>query len=165
MAEPILALAQGGGAGVFRYGSTREDGGASYEMLALSQPVAPAGEAQEAVFCALTLVVTHTAAAVLRVTPVVDGQPHDGTGGTSDERFTINLEAASTRTTELPFEMGLSVPLMLGGVEVGRLGMIGTWFQVKVETVGGVGASGTDLIVDLVALEWEPVQNQRNVMT
>lgn len=128
-------------------------GGTDYAARATGLKLAPAGADKESIFAALWLVVTHTMAVNVRLTPIVDGVEWDGSGDTSDERITLTLAAKTKRTTE-KFLIPLSVPLLIAAIEQGRNAQRGTWFQVRVQTVGSL-AEG-DLIFEANILEFEP---------
>lgn len=128
-------------------------GGVAYSVRAVSARVAPSGPKRESIFAQLELVVTHTMATVLRVTPILDGVTYDGTGGTQDLSIDITLADSTERVTE-KFLVELAVPLIVATVNRGTNAMRGTWFQVKVETADDLAAG--DLIFDLNVLEYEP---------
>lgn len=97
----------------------------SYNLRARSNRYFPAGIGGEAIFPALYFTTIHNAAVSLFVTPIVDG---------------VTLE---TQRLDLPnlgsnvasaHELGLSVPVIVSAVEVGRVYPRGTWLEVLVET-------------------------------
>lgn len=135
-------------------------GGAAYHATLASCRIAPSGPRQNTVFASLLLVVTHDMAVTVRMTPILDGVPYDGTGGTTDERRTINLTAKDDLTVE-KFLLPLEIPLMVDAVERGRYAMRGTWFQARVETTGAL-AAGT-LIFEAAVLEHEPAEDSITV--
>ncbi len=131
-------------------------GGTAYSIRARGVKVAPSGPNAETMFAALMLVVTHTMAVDLVVTPILDGVAQDGTGGTSDERVTIELEAAEERVTQ-KFFLGLTLPYLVDAVEQGRNAQRATWFEAMVESSGDL-AEG-DLLLEANLLEFEPSED------
>ncbi len=114
-------------------------------VLAESDPIAPAGPGGESVFYGLTVVVLHTMAVTIVLTPIIDG--------VALETQNIVLTTKATRTRE-QIELGLSIPIMHAAVERGRCAPRGTWFQVRLSVTAI--ATG-DLIIEGVALEQEVV--------
>lgn len=157
---PIPTLFFGGrdtNANVLQTGAGNDDNGVAIAPLARSVAVAPAGSSGECIFKNVYLTTTHDMGCQLRLTPILDFVPLDGTGGQPDERLTITLSdlTASGRLTQR-FEMGLSLPFPLTGTERFRNAMRGAWFQLQVEVVGGL-ANGT-VIFEQVELEFEVVR-------
>ena len=102
------------------------------------------------------ITITHDMAVDVRLTPIVDFIPLDGTGGQPDERLTITLpDLTPNRLTER-FEMGLSLPFPLTGPERFRNGLRGAWFQLLAEGINGLAAG--DLIFDQVELDYQIVR-------
>jgi len=131
-------------------------GGVSYGVRARGVRVAPSGPDRETAFREFLLVVTHTMAVTVRVTPILDGVPYDGTGGTTDERVTIVLSAETARVTR-KFVIGLSVPVMVDALERARVAQRGTWFEAMVETVGDL-AAGDLLFEENILSDFEPAE-------
>lgn len=157
---PIPTLFYGGRdteASVLQTNVGFQDNGVDYVPLAKSNPVAPAGAAGEVEFKNVYITITHSMEVDIRLTPIVDFVPLDGTGGQPDERLTFSLPdlTATGRLTER-FEMGLSIPFPLTGPERIRTGLRGAWFQLQAEAISGL-ADG-DLIFDQIELEYEVVR-------
>lgn len=133
------------------------DDGVAYVPSLLTNAVAPAGASGECIFRNLYITITHSMETDLRITPVVDFVPLDGTGGQPDERLVIPLAdlTATGRETDR-YEMGLSLPFPLVGTERFRNALRGAWFQVLLEAINGL-ADG-DLIFEQVELEFEVVR-------
>lgn len=170
---PEVYFGLGGGSALWRVNEGYRDGptsdgadppvytgGTAYSALLASCRIAPAGPRNNTVFPLLLLIVTHTMAVTVRMTPILDGVAYDGTGGTTDERRTIALVAKDDLTVE-KFLLPLEIPLMVDAVERGRYAMRGTWFQAKVETVGAL-AAGT-LIFEANVLDYEPAEDSVQV--
>ena len=147
--EPRLFFGQGGGNSLYRSdASAADDGGAAFDLLAMTNRVAPGGAGGEAIFTVLWLPLTYTMVATVRITPILDGVALD-----SQE---VALAGKSERTTQR-WKFGLSVPYKDAlNVEQGRFAARGARFQAKVETVGGLAAG--HLIVEGIELEHEVVR-------
>jgi hypothetical protein len=111
MATPVLIMGVGGGAKLLAYDpAAATDDGVAVPLRARSQELALSGaEAETSVF-ALLVVVTHTAEVALVLTPILDGVPQDGSGGTEDLRHTIALDAVPSRQTRR-FELATETPI------------------------------------------------------
>ncbi len=132
-----------------------QDNLVNYFPLAKSNPVAPAGASGECIFKNVYITITHTMLSTVRLTPIVDFVPLDGTGGQPDERLNISLPALGARLTER-FEMGLSLPFPLTGAERFRNALRGAWFQLQAEAITALAAG--DLIFDQIELEYDIVR-------
>ena len=132
-----------------------QDNGADYTPLAISNLVAPAGASGESIFTNVYITITHSMGVDIRLTPILDFVPLDGTGGQPDERLIITLPPLAARLTER-FEMGLSVPFPLTGTERFRNALRGAWFQLQAEALAPLAAG--DLIFDQTELEFEVVR-------
>lgn len=155
MIEPVLFIGRGGGEpALLRYGVGYLDDGESYEMLALSRPVAIAGPGGECMYTLLYLTTKHYDDDVsIWITPVIDGvaQPTQridltGVPGTQGEQKT--------------HEVSLAISYMVGGTERLRYAPRGTWFSVQVETKYALGEAGAAAnpakqIVESVEVEYE----------
>jgi len=128
-----------------------------YVPLLKTNPVAPAGAAGEAIFRNVYLTLTHSMLVDVRVTPIVDFIPLDGTNGQPDERTIISLpDLTGTQRLTERFEIGLSLPFPLTGTERFRNALRGAWFQVLIEAINGLAAG--DLIFEQVELQHEIVR-------
>lgn len=167
--RPRLFLGLANSAALWRYGDGYLDGptsdgadppvytgGEAFDAKARGVRVAPAGPENECVFVLLYFVATWTMGVDVRLTPVLDGVAYDGTGGTTDERVTLELEEQDEPVTRR-FVIALTIPLLVATVERGRFAMRGTWFQADVETVSPLAAG--DLIFEVSVLEFEPVED------
>ncbi len=133
-----------------------QDNTVDYVPLAKSNPVAPAGASGECIFNNLFITITHSMAVDIRLTPIVDFVPLDGTNGQPDERLIFSLpDLTPDRLTER-FEMGLSLPFPLTGTERFRNALRGAWFQLQAEALAPLAAG--DLIFDQTELEYEVVR-------
>ncbi len=142
-------------ADVFQTNLGSDDDGVVITPKALSNAVAPAGASGEAIFRNIYLTLTHDMAVDVRLTPIVDFVPLDGSGGQPDERQTLTLAGLGARTTTR-FEFGLSRPSDLTPSPAFRNALRGAWFQLLVEAINGLAAG--DLIIEQVELEIEIVR-------
>lgn len=149
MPGPILFLGQRTAAVLLAADEGYADGAATYALLARTARAAPAGVGGDVLMTALYLTLSHTEAATVRVTPVVDGIALEATD--------IVLGPAAERAVTA-HEVGVSVPYVVGGVEVSRAGARGTWVQVQVESVGAFG----DLTVEAVEVEYEVLRESKS---
>lgn len=124
------------------------DDGVSYPVLARTNPVAPGGPGGEVLFTSVYLVVTHTDALTLKVTPLVDGYPA--------EPFTLQFVQSPVQIRE-DREVPVSVPYLVEGVEMARFAPRGAWFQIQVETVG----APVDFTIEAADLEYEVLRESR----
>jgi hypothetical protein len=155
----LFALYAGGGNTGTLYGllDTNLDDDVSFFPYMESAAFWPAGAQGEAIFTDCFLTLTWTTATTIRMTPILDGKPYDGTNGTSDERFVFTLDAQTTRKTQT-FDLPLTVPLtdsLDTTSEIGRLAMRGQRIAIRLEVVGYLGDG--DLIFDGVWVEYNPV--------
>lgn len=140
---------QDGGNGLFKSDDGHQDDGQSYSLVAKSEPLAPAGSDGECTFPAAYLTVIHTMAITLRLTPYVDG--------VAKTAKDIVLTTKSDRTLEM-FEVGFAELHSPSGTERGRFHLRGTWFSLKVESLGL--ATG-DLLLEQAVLEYEVVRETK----
>ena len=126
-----------------------EDIGAPVDIRATTNPLAPAGAAMDCSFDRVYVTTTRTARVHLRCTPIVDGE-HVTTGA-----FDIELPQAVRRQSHT-HEQVLTKQSEHGDY---KEGLRGRWFQLEIDSVGGVFAG--DLILDEVAVEWEPLSPTR----
>jgi len=117
------------------------DDGLIYNVLAKTDRVAPGGTAGECVFTSLYLSIVHFSAVSCRVTPIIDGVAQaaqvfalSGTGVVGGPFLEVDRKVDKV-------EVGLSVPLIVGGIERLRTYPRGTWVQALVETTFEVGGS------------------------
>jgi hypothetical protein len=160
-AAPLLFLGDSATGEVWEFGAGPTDDGVAFVPLAKSARVAPAGIGGECIFTALYFAVTHRIInnnpVLVRVTPIINGVPQDGTGGTTDERKIVTLDyVGGARKTEL-FELGLSIPNIHLTIERGRHAMRGTWFQYLVEGTQ-LDAGAGELTFEVSELEYEIVR-------
>ncbi len=128
------------------------DRAAKYDLYAKTNRYAPAGAGGECIFTSLYAVFTFTASMVLYLTPILDGA--------NLETITVTLTQNPTATKQSKaFELGLSVPLLVAGVERGRVSPRGTWLQVLAETRHVInGTTGTQVVIDGIEVEYEIVR-------
>jgi hypothetical protein len=129
-----------------------QDNTVDYIPLAKSNAVAPAGASGDCEFRNVYITITHSMEVEIRLTPIVDFVPLDGTAGQPDERLVFSLPALGQRFTER-FEMGLSKPFPLSGPARFRNALRGSWFQLQAEALIPLAAG--DLIFEQVELEFE----------
>jgi hypothetical protein len=150
--QPQLVLCRAGTPSMLKVGGSYLDDGVIYEMVARFRPFAPAGESGEAIMRALFLTTTHFAANVsLYVTPYVDFV------ALATQRLDL-VGAANTENITTEHELFLSIPMMVGGVEKGRVCPRGRWIDVKIETkIGTLLGSSARQIVDGCTIEYDEV--------
>lgn len=142
---------------VFKWNDGATDGsngGAGDTIYPLAKSVrwAPGGAGGEAIFPRFWIALTYDMTVTLRFTPVVDGIPQDGTGGTDDLRQTLALTAGGSRVTER-YEFVLAKQYDSDAL---RLYLRGCWFQLLIDTTTTLGA-GT-LIIEQPEIEYEVVR-------
>ena len=118
----------------------------------------PAGFQGEAIFTQFWVGLTADMDALtLRFTPIVDDVVYDGTGGNADLSQTVVIaETPGTRRT-FKFEFALALPFDDGvDPDALRTALRGSWFQLQVDTVGGLGVG--DFIIDAPEIEFEIVR-------
>ena len=130
------------------------DAGVAYNLYAKTERTAPAGVGGECAFVTLYLALVHTLAAHLRVTPTVDGRVL--------ETKVLALASAGGAERRVVYEVNLSEPLVLDGIEEGRFAPRGTWIEVAVETAYEAGNPLlAEQIVEGVEVEFEVVREGR----
>lgn len=131
----------------------RDAPGYDYNLLALTNRAAPAGVGGECIFPALYFVTVHTAAVALFVTVLVDN--------VALETQRLDLPAAALDSVTA-HELGLSVPVLVDGAEVGRVYPRGTWAQVRVETrFDNAAYMAAAVAVDGIEIEHEVVRETK----
>ena len=125
------------------------DAGEPIGIRIQSNPFAPAGATMDCTFERVYLTLTWSMDAVLLITPILDGVPLDR------DSWTLALARPATgRRKYQVFERVMrrtkqsTIPY--------KYALRGTWFALRIETVGQLGEG--DLILDQVALEFEPLQ-------
>ena len=157
MAAPKLFFGTRGSTGFMEVDRGYLDRGVIYNLYAKTNRYAPAGAGGECIFPSLFVVVTFTQTMLLYLTPYVDGVALE------TKVIGLNANLSSTRQTRV-FELGLSVPVMLSGVERSRQAPRGTWFQCLVETrFNGTTDVPNQLIVEGLEVEYEVVRETMEV--
>jgi hypothetical protein len=135
---PRAFLGERDGPGIYELDRGHSDDGAAIEVRAESRPLGPAGPDGDCSFDRLYLMVTWSMAATLRVTPLLDEEPLPW--------FDLELTGGAARKTAI-FERELAME------KDGYMAALrGTWFAVRIETVGSLGAG--DLILDGAQLDF-----------
>lgn len=131
------------------------DRGEVYNLYAKTNRYAPAGAGGECIFTSLYAVFTFKKSMLVYVTPILDGAEL--------ETQTIQLLQNPTASRQTrAFELGLSVPLAVAGIERGRVAPRGTWMQTLVETRFNLSdQKPAQLIVDGIELEYEIVRESQ----
>ncbi len=132
--------------------------GDAINALAKTVRFFPAGFQGEAIFTQFWIGFTSDMDALtVRFTPIVDDVVYDGTGGNPDLRQTVAIaETPGTRRT-FKFEFALFLPYDDGiDPDALRTALRGSWFQLLVDTVGGLGVG--DFIIDAPEIEFEIVR-------
>lgn len=139
-------------------GPSQVPAGDAITLFAKTVRFYPAGVQGEAIFTRLWVGITADMdAATLRFTPIVDDVVYDGTGGNQDLRQTVAIaETPGTRRT-FKHEFTLYISYDDGSdPDAVRTALRGSWFQLQVDTVGGLGVG--DLILDQPEIEFEIVR-------
>lgn len=163
---PVPTLFFGGidtNGNILEFGAGADDNGVAIDLLALSDPIAPAGASGECIFKNIYLTITYDMTVDLIITPIIDfvrldglaGAIPPGYAGVVDEQLTLSLVAGAARQTER-FEIGMSLPYPDTATERLRTALRGAWFQVDVSIAAGLAAG--DLILEQVELEFENVR-------
>lgn len=152
MQLPVLVVGHAGAPALLKHGVGYFDDDQVYDLYARSDAFMPAGSAGEVAFFSIYLTTTHYEnPTVLRVTPRVDGLPLDAT--------VVVLNIVDAEGEQRVTEIGLSVPYVVGGVEQLRYAPRGSWMDVTIETLRGIGSGvGARQIVDGIEVEFEVVQ-------
>lgn len=160
MITPHIIIGRAGTPVLLEVGVGYDDDGTDYEMLATSQPIAPAGPGGECIFTLLYLTTRHYSSDVsVWITPIVDR--------TELATQRLDLTGVLNSKGELQtHEIGLSIPYIVATVERLRYAPRGTWFSVRIETKYGdneVGAAPAPAqqIVESVELEYEVVRESQ----
>jgi hypothetical protein len=149
-----LFLTEAGGGRLLEADQGFEDDGVPVLARLETVPAGP-GVGGEAIFTGLFLTVTGDAAGTVSVTPIISGQRPDGTPFDDELETQVIVCAAAAVRSSIPYHFGLTLPLIVGGAEVGRFAPRGTWFRTRVvlqqETAG-------DLIAEALGVEMEVVR-------
>ena len=149
-----LFLGEAGGARLLEANQGSHDDGVKVLARLETTPAGP-GVGGEAIFTALYLGVTWTAEATIDVTPIISGANDDGTPFEVElevQQVTLPANAVPLSMTRL---LGLSVPLVVDGVERLRQAPRATWFRARLEAL--VHDEG-DLIFEGIGVEMEVVR-------
>lgn len=150
--RPTLFVGEGGGNSLLQVGETAADDGVAFEALGQTARVAPNGVKDEVLVGSFYYALSWVGAVTLRFTPYLNGVALDPKD--------IDLPAGAARQFST-FGVDVSVPYEDEfGTELARVGARGTWVQVTVQSVGGVGDGLW--IVEAVEAEVEPVQRYRD---
>jgi hypothetical protein len=149
-----LFLGEGGGNRLLLADQGSHDDGVVVVARVENVPAGP-GIGGEAIFPALFLTITGTGKATIDIVPIISGADELG------EPFEYELESqqittdASLERVSRPKVIGLSLPLVVNGVEVARFSPRGTWFRARITAV--VHDDG-DLILEGQGVEMEVVR-------
>lgn len=147
---PLKVIVGAAGDSLYIDGIGAEDGAAPYVARLEYDPIAPAGVGGDALFTRAVVVLTNTAGATVRVTPILDGE------ALTDEAVDLVL-AARERPRTARYEIMLTRPLDdAGGIEQGRAALRGTWLSMRLETVGMLSCG--ILIFESTEVEWAPLR-------
>lgn len=147
-----------------------DDGGAAVELRAITGTWAPNGWLENALYRTATVVVSSNVGATMRLTPILEGNRLDGTGGQPDARvtFSIATPAAAGERVVSRIPVGLSRPVTMAGGSVAKVGLRGTWIQMLVETQGAVtlppGELNADCRVEAISVEIEALGQTQQVV-
>lgn len=155
--QPIAYVGSAEGGGIYALDEGYSDHLQDIHAVAQASPLAPGGSDADCGFDRLFIVLTWSMPATVRCTPIVDKVD------IAAAVFDIELPAvaAGTRRSHV-FERMLRMPFLVDGVESYRHAPRGTWFALRMETVGGL-ADG-DLIFDEVVLEYDVLSPTKGVV-
>lgn len=143
---------------IFLLDEGHQDDGQAVDILAQSNPLAPGGADGDCTFDRVFITLTWSMNATLRFTPLVDEVEK------TDSTFDIVLTSTPTEARKSKvFERTLREPFKRAGVEKYKKALRGTWFSMKIETIGGIGAG--DLILDEILLEHEIVNATKELVS
>lgn len=156
MQLPIVVLGHALVPVLLKHGVGYLDDAFPYDMIGRTDPFMPAGTAGECAWYTIYVTTTHfEVTVVLRVTPRIDGIALPS----KDIVLNAVLDPSGERRIT---EIDLSVPHIVNTVERLRNVPRGTWCDVTVETVLGVGLGvSARQIVDGIEVEFEIVQEGR----
>lgn len=171
-----LLWGEGRGAAAPRYWQAADlatDDGQNNGVLLETNPVAPDGLGGEVAFTTAYVTITAGAAAVVRLTPVVDdadlsGLATAGSGSLQVVQPTFSV-AQQTGGPPVPvqtatYQVPLLVALVRDGVVVSRWYPRGARCAIRLETLGAIGSG--PFRVDAIELEYETLRNvQRGTIT
>jgi hypothetical protein len=138
MKAPRLFLGARSSADLLEAEAGADDAGAPFTLRAVTAPVAPAGEAGVACFVYAHLVVRHTSALTLALTPVVDGTDYRGASMAFALRPTHLVERQ---------RVALEAPYLRGGEEKFSVPPRGTagWLVFECEDPGDLELLAVEL--------------------
>lgn len=137
---------------MLQVGDTTQDAGVAIAALGQTARVAPNGTKGENLIRSFYYAVSWVGAVTLRFTPYLNG--------VALASKDIQLAAGSARRFST-YGVEVSVPYDDAlGTELGRVGARGTWLQVTVSTVGGIGDG--EWIIEGVEVDVEPVERYRD---
>lgn len=164
MMNSTIFFGRGGGVpAILEHGIGYADDDSTYELLAQSIPIAPAGPGGECLFTLLYLTTRHYSADVsLWITPIVDGVDGD------TQRLDL-LGVADSKGELRTTEIDLSIPYLVAGVEQSRFHPRGAFFAVRIETKyadaeAGAASTAAKTVVESVELEHEVVRESQTAL-
>lgn len=135
--------------GLYLLQQTHLDAGNLIQCRATSREVAPAGIGGECEFRQVHLTLSAWTTGTVVVTPIVDGERKPEASRVVE--FTSDGSFEFTRR----FELALYEPVVVGGQEIGRRSLRGTWIQFDLEVLdlwgcGRIYLEGMELELDVV---------------
>jgi hypothetical protein len=163
MSQRILVGGLSGGT-IFRLGYDQpNDNGAFVPFVAVSQVYASPDWYQELTMRFAVVLVSANAGLVLRLTPILEGNALDGTGGQPDCRvtFVTPVPSAVGVRSVAKVKVGLFNRIRLqAGDDFGRTGLRGAWAQFRLETLASPilpsGETEQDVRFDGIVLDYTP---------
>jgi hypothetical protein len=141
-----IIVGRSGATKIFQWGSGYVDDATKYELLAKTDPLAPAGAGGECAFHAVYVYVSHEVAVPIVTTVFVDGAQ------VATKTVTLALPSARKRRI-------IKVPIIkrfpssvTGYATASSFAGRGTWVQVQVETLWGANTPGY-LCIEGIELE------------
>ena len=142
MSIPSAFVGSAENGAIFVLNTGNSDAGENIPVRVQSNPLAPAGPSADCTFDRLFLTFTWSIGVVLKVTPIVDGEALE------DASYQITLDRPDTRQRRSRvFERILRRVAYRGNIESFKYVPRGTWFAVRIETVGPRRLSLTDLAI------------------
>jgi hypothetical protein len=142
MQSPALFLGTADSGALYEANRGQADDGEPFRLRMRSNRLAPNGLVETATYSHLTVTTQHLAAQALAVRLFVD-----------DEMVCERVLAlpAQSSVKQYSARVPFSLPLLVNGVERGRVHPRGTWAQIELESDGT-----SPVTIDGVELEWDP---------
>jgi hypothetical protein len=143
--DNIVVIIGDAGPGYYKTADVTQDGDEGFNLLFQTNPWQPEAQGGECVFSWLFLSVSWSMAALLRVTPMVDGKPitetmDDGTiVRTIRSLITLDQQEGTLQRENQVFPIPIALEYEKDGTVFTRTAMRGQRFQMLVESIGNLG--------------------------